>query len=80
MDIKACFPPETALALGTQREQKQDDQHEIYMPNANTTLAYPTQTIFHRLALVSVTIQLQLFFLFTAFVEVKETGTFLSNE
>ena len=30
---------------------KNNKQHEIYMPNANQTLAYPTQTIFYLLTL-----------------------------
>ena len=47
----ACISLDIAFALGTQRDQKQDKQHEIYMPNANPALAYPTPPIFHLLAL-----------------------------
>ena len=50
-EIKAHISPENTFLLGTQRKQKQDKQHTIFMPNANQTLAYPTQTIFYLLAL-----------------------------
>ena len=44
---KACIPLDIAFALGTQHNQKQDKQHEIYMPKANPALVYQTRTIFH---------------------------------
>ena len=48
---KACIPFDVAFALGTQRDQKRGKQYEIYMPNANPTLANPTPPIFHLLML-----------------------------
>ena len=48
---KAHIPPEIVFTLGTQREGAGNKQHEMYMPNANPTLAHPTRTIFHWLAL-----------------------------
>ena len=33
--------------LATQHKGTGNKQHEIYMPNANRTLMYPTHTIFH---------------------------------
>ena len=44
--VIAHISQETAFALGTQRDQKGDKQHEIDMPNS-----YPMRTIFHQLAL-----------------------------
>ena len=43
----AYIPLDIAFVLGTQRDQKRDKQHEIYLPNANPALVYPTRTIFH---------------------------------
>ena len=36
--MPACIKLETVFVLGTQCEQKRDNQHEIYMPNANLML------------------------------------------
>ena len=51
---KICVKPvfHRILRLGTQRNQKRDKQHLIYMPNANPALAYPMRTMFHWLKLV----------------------------
>ena len=49
--FKAHIPLETGFGLGTQHKQNGHKQHEMYMPNTNPNLAYPTRTIFHRLAL-----------------------------
>ena len=37
--------------MATQRKETGHKQHEIYMPNANPTLVYPMQIIFHWLML-----------------------------
>ena len=42
-----CISLDIAFALGTQQDQKRDKHHEIYMPNENPALAYPTRIIFH---------------------------------
>ena len=42
---KSHIPLDTVFALGTQREQTGDKQHEINMPNVNPALLYLTQTI-----------------------------------
>ena len=48
---KACISLDIVFALGTQHDQKRDKQYEIYMPNANLTLVYPTPPVFHLLVL-----------------------------
>ena len=48
---KALNRPDTGFPLGTKHEVTGSKQHEIYMPNVNLTLAYPTQTISYWLAL-----------------------------
>ena len=49
--LQIALPGLLEKISATNSGQKQDKQHEIYMPNANPALAYPTPPIFHLLVL-----------------------------
>ena len=62
---KAHIPPDIVFALGTQLKCKLDKQHETDISNANLTRKLPNATIFHRLALGFVLVQIIVWFVRT---------------